>query len=67
MRAVLDFVRENWAAVHNNLLLCQELMQGANLYLKILDPELGVQELVKSVAAALAKVTALIAENSQRQ
>jgi len=64
---VLDFVRENWAAVHNNLLLCQELMQGANLYLKILDPELGVQELVKSVAAALAKVTALIAENSQRQ
>ena len=64
---MLDFVRENWAAVHNNLLLCQELMQGANLYLKILDPELGVQELVKSVAAALAKVTALIAENSQRQ
>ena len=45
----------------------QGLLTLASESLQILDPEHGEQELVKSVAAALAKVTALIAENSQRK
>jgi hypothetical protein len=67
VRALLDLVRENGAFVQANLLHCQGLLQQASKHLKILDPELGEEELVKSVAAELAKVTALTAENSQRQ
>ena len=66
MRAMLDIVRENGAAVQANLVVCRDLLQLASSCLEILDPELGEQELVKSVAAALAKLAALI-ENSQRQ
>jgi hypothetical protein len=62
VRALLDLLRENGASVS-----CQNVLQHASKHLKILDPELGQQELVKSVAAELAKLTALIAENSQRQ
>jgi len=67
VRALLDLMRENGASVQANLAHCQDLLQNASSCLKILDPELGEQELVKSVAAELAKVTALIAENSKRQ
>ena len=67
MRALLDLVRENGASVQENLMLCQDLLEYATSCLNILNPELGEQELVKSVAAELAKVTALIAENSQRR
>jgi len=67
VRALLDLIRENEAAVQENLLQCQKLQEEASKNLTILDPELGEEELVKSVAAELAKVTALIAENSQRQ
>ena len=67
MRALLDLMRENGASVQANLAHCQNLLQHATFCLKILDPELGEEELVKSVAAELAKVAALIAENSQRQ
>ena len=67
MRALLDLVRENGASVQANLVRVQDLLGRASKHLTILDPELGQQELIKSVAAELAKVTALIAENSQRQ
>ena len=67
MRALLDLVRENGALVQGNLVYSQKLLQQASKHLQILDPELGEEELVISVAAKLAKVTALIAENSQRQ
>ena len=67
MRALLDLVRENGAAVQENLVACQDLLQQASKHLTILDPELGEEELVKSVASELAKLTALMAENSKRQ
>ena len=60
-------MRENGAGVQENLVACQDLLQQASKHLTILDPELGEEELVKSVAAELAKLTALTAENSQRQ
>ena len=67
MRALLDLMRENRALVQDNLVPCQSLLQEASKHLQILDPELGEEELVKSVAAELAKLATLIAENSQRQ
>ena len=67
MRALLDLVRENGASVQAILLHCQNLLQRASENLKILDPERGEEELVKSVAAELARVTVLIAENTQQQ
>ena len=67
MRALLDLVREDGAFVQDNLLHCQGLLQHASKHLTILDPELGEEELVKSVASELAKLTSLTAANSQRQ
>jgi hypothetical protein len=67
VRALLDLVRENGASVQANLTQCQDLLQRATSNLTILDAELGEEELIKSVAAELAKVTASIAENSKRQ
>ena len=67
MRALLDLVRENGASVQANLAHCRDMLQRATSSLTILDLELGGEELVKSVAAELAKVTALIAQTSQRQ
>ena len=64
MRALLDLMRENGASVQNKLVPCQELLQEAMQHLQILDPGVGKEELVKSVAAELAKVTALIARSS---
>jgi len=60
-------MRENGASVQENLVRCQGLLRRATSCLKILDPEVGEEELVKSLAAKLAKVIALIAENCQRQ
>jgi len=60
-------MRENGASVQANLLHCQNLLQLASKNFQILDPELGDQELVKFVADELARLTVLIAENSQRQ
>ena len=65
MRALLDLMCENESAVQANLAQCKSLLQQAS-NLKILDSELGRQELIESAAAELAKVTALIADNSQR-
>jgi len=60
-------VRKNGAAVQDNLAQCKHLLEHATSCLEILDPELGEEELVKSVAAELARVTAFMADNSQRQ
>ena len=56
MRALLELLRENTAAVQDMLSLCQTLLHDASLNLKILHPELGEEELIKSVAAELAKL-----------
>ena len=67
MRALLDLMRENEASVQANLAHCQNLLQHVTFCLQILDAELGEKELVKSVAAELAKVTALMTRSSQQQ
>jgi len=67
VRALLDLMRENEAAVQANLPLCESLLMLASKNLKILDPERGEEELIESLAAELAKLTALLAENSQRK
>ena len=64
---MIDLLSENGAEVQVNLGQCKSLLEQASWNLKILDPELGEQELVKSVAAEQAKLVALIAENNQRQ
>ena len=55
MRALLDLMRENEAAVKTMLSLRQNVLQNASFHLKILDPEHGDEELINSVAAELAK------------
>jgi len=65
--ALLDLMRENGASVQENRVRCKHLLQQASNNLTILNPELGEEELVKSVAAELAKVTASISRSSQRQ
>ena len=67
VRALLDLMRENGAAVQDNLVHCQNLLHQASKRFQILDLELGEEELVKFVADKMAKLTTLIAENSQRQ
>ena len=56
MRALLDLLRENEAAVKTMLRLCQSVLQNATSHLKVLDPKHGEEELVKSVAAERAKL-----------
>ena len=67
MRALLNLVRDNEAAVQDDLVSCEYLLQEASKNLTILDLELGEEELVKSVAFEVATLTAFMAENSQRQ
>ena len=55
MRALLDLLRENEAAVKTMPPLLQNVLQSATFHLKILDPEHGDEELIKSVAAEQAK------------
>ena len=67
MRALLDLMRENEAAVQHNIVQSKNVQEEASKHLQILDPLLGEEELVKSVAAELTKVTARMAENCRRQ
>ena len=56
MRALLDLLRQNDAPVNTMLCRFQSVLQNASSHLQILDPEHGVEELVKSVAAEVAKL-----------
>jgi hypothetical protein len=57
VRALLDLLRENEAVVKTTLLLsCQILLHQASFDLKILNPEHGEEELIKSVAAERANL-----------
>ena len=67
VRALLDLLSENGASVQINLLQCKCLLLKASRHLQILDPEQGEEDLIKSVAAEMAKLTSMISENSQRQ
>ena len=46
-------MRENKEAVHAMLAACEQLLCRATKHLTVLDPEVGDQELIKSVAAEL--------------
>ena len=54
MRALLDLLCDDEAAV--NTLYFQTVLQLASSHLKILDPKHGEEELVKLVAAEMAKL-----------
>ena len=62
MRALLDLMRDNEAAVQDMSNQCHNLLLEASVYLNILDPEYGKEELVASVAAELAKLSLPVRE-----
>ncbi|KAJ1478359.1 hypothetical protein T484DRAFT_2952085 [Baffinella frigidus] len=61
VRALLDLMRENQEAVHAMLSACQ-VLRDATTHLKVLDPELGEEELIKSVEAELANLVRMEGE-----
>ena len=60
MRALLDLVRENEAVMQNKAAAYVHILEQASKHLTILDPEVGEEELIKAVAAALAKLDAVL-------
>ena len=60
MRALLDLMRENEAAVKDIPTQCRAVLQQASVHLKMLDPEHGEEELIKSVVAEMAKLSLLL-------
>jgi len=59
VRALLDLMRENEASVQKLAAGCQQVLAHASSSLNILDPEIGEEELIQSVAAELARLRAL--------
>ena len=53
---MLDLVRENRAQVQDMAGACRQILQDASADLKILDPELGEKELIKSWEVELARL-----------
>ena len=58
MRALLDLMRENETRVQEMAALCAAVLDLASQHLNILDPEVGEEELIKAVAAEVAKLPA---------
>ena len=56
LRALLDLMRENESFVQESAAACAEVLKVARQHLTILDPEVGVEELIQAVAAELAKL-----------
>ena len=56
VRALLDLLRENEAAAQSVAAACAHVLEHASSDLKALDPEVGEEELIKSVAVELAKL-----------
>jgi len=54
VRALLDLMRENGARVQKWATACAAVLELARQHLTILDPEVGEEELIQAVAAALA-------------
>jgi hypothetical protein len=52
-------MRENEAVVQVCATVCRELLLHASEILHILDPEVGEEELIKAVAAEVARLRAL--------
>ena len=59
MRALLDLMRENESRLQKWAALCAQTLESASEHLTILDPEVGEEELIQAVAAALARLRAL--------
>jgi len=57
VRALLDLMRDNEAAVQDMSTQCRSVLSEVSVHLKILDPEHGEEALIKSVAAELAKLS----------
>ena len=56
MRALLNLMRENESRVQKVAAGCASLLRLASLDLTILDSEVGEEELIEAVAAALARL-----------
>ena len=56
VRALLDLMRADEVVVQAALDVCQHVLNQASLNLKILDPVLGEEEVIKSVAAKMANL-----------
>ena len=56
---MLDLMRENEEELQVFAAPFQELLELANQHLTILDPEVGEEELIKAVAAELARLRAI--------
>ena len=56
VRALLDLMHENEAAVQTFLAGSAEVLELARQHLTILDPEVGEEELIQAVAAAQANL-----------
>jgi len=59
VRALLDLLRENEAAVQKWAAGCAALLGEARRNLKILHPEVGEEKLIQAVAAEMARLRAL--------
>jgi len=59
VRALLDLMRENKTRAQEMAALCASVLRLASHHLTILDPEVGEEELIKAVAAEVAKLPAL--------
>ena len=59
MRALLDLIRENETRVQEMASHCAGALELSSQHLTILDEEVGEQELIEAVAAALANLRML--------
>jgi len=59
VRALLDLMRENEEEMQIVAAGCAQTLEHASRNLNILDPEVGEEELIKAVAAELARLRAL--------
>ena len=53
---MLDQMRENETRVQEWASACASMLEQGSQHLTILDPEVGEEELIQAVAAALAKL-----------
>ena len=60
MRALLDLMRKNKTAVQSEVASCAVVLVLASKQRTILDLEVGEVDLIQAVAAALARLSALL-------
>ena len=56
MRTLLNLMREHQARIKHVAAACAAVLESASKDLTILDPEVGEEELIQAVAAALANL-----------